>query len=36
MSEKIAYRKMFGPKRQKVTAGRKKVNDEELHKLYFS
>jgi hypothetical protein len=29
-------RRIFGPKRDKVTGGWRKLHDEELHKLYFS
>jgi hypothetical protein len=29
-------RRIFGPKRDEVTEGRKKLHNEELHKLYSS
>jgi hypothetical protein len=29
-------RRIFGPKRDEVTGGRRKLHDEELHKLYSS
>jgi hypothetical protein len=34
--ENRVLRKIFGPKRDEVTGGWRKLHNEELHKLYFS
>jgi hypothetical protein len=34
--EKRALRRIFGPKRDEVTGGWRKLHNEELHKLYSS
>jgi hypothetical protein len=36
MFENRLLRRIFGPKRDKVTGGRKKLHNEELHYLYSS
>jgi hypothetical protein len=34
--ENRVLRRIFGPKRDKVTGGSRKLHNEELHNLYFS
>jgi hypothetical protein len=36
VSEKRALRRIFGPKRNEVTGGWRKLHNEELHNLYSS
>jgi hypothetical protein len=36
MFENKMLRKIFGPKREEVTGGWRKLNNEELHNLYSS
>jgi hypothetical protein len=35
-TESLFLRRIFGPKRDEVTGGRRKLHNEELHNLYFS